>query len=206
MAEQDLLEELKGLARRTAREKFQQGHPGFFLMGNAPRESSDAEIGFMTGVHSIEAVRAEHERIMREGPAAMKPGPFLVAVRKKKSNEWMRWVSLGRAPNNDVVLRHSSISKLHARIHLESSSKLTVETQEYWMIDAGSAQGTSVNGRMLSTSNPLRLKSGDRIRFGAIDCQFLDSGMLYDLLRRMPRQSAVDLPAVDIKPPPGRRG
>jgi hypothetical protein len=48
-------------------------------------------------------------------------------------------ISVGRARNNDVVLRHESVSKFHAWIARD-------ESDAYYVADASSRNGTSLNG------------------------------------------------------------
>ena len=64
---------------------------------------------------------------------------------------------LGRASDNDVIIRSPSVSRHHARI---------TETQfGFVLIDLDSTNGTYVNGRKIPPVGYL-LSSGDKIRFG----------------------------------------
>lgn len=65
-------------------------------------------------------------------------------------------VTLGRTDEADIRLRHSSVSRAHARIHKTDAG--------YELEDLGSSNGTLVNGRPLRGRCTLR--SGDRIRVG----------------------------------------
>jgi hypothetical protein len=52
---------------------------------------------------------------------------------------------------------------------------------EHQIIDAGSSNGTTVNGFSVCTKQagpPTNLKSGDSIRFGQVDTTFLDAKAL----------------------------
>lgn len=69
-------------------------------------------------------------------------------------------VSLGRENSNDIVLSDNSVSRKHGRIVL-SSGQLVVE-------DLGSANGTYVNGKKISSSS---LADRDTLRLG--NCAFL---------------------------------
>ena len=64
---------------------------------------------------------------------------------------------IGRAPNNDITLPYSWISRKHTMIQLEANGI-------YNIIDLGSSNGTFINGRRLISSLPLN--SGDHIAIG----------------------------------------
>jgi serine phosphatase RsbU (regulator of sigma subunit) len=62
---------------------------------------------------------------------------------------------LGRAPENQLVLRDNRASRAHAVIRAEAG--------EYYIEDAGSRSGVYVNGKRVERQ---RLANGDRIEFG----------------------------------------
>lgn len=70
-------------------------------------------------------------------------------------------VTIGRAPDNAIVLEEPSVSSHHAEL------RLTGET--YILKDLGSTNGTRVNGNPV-TETALRLN--DRIRFGATEVRY----------------------------------
>jgi pSer/pThr/pTyr-binding forkhead associated (FHA) protein len=70
-------------------------------------------------------------------------------------------VSVGRSPENTIVIADPSVSSRHAQ--LERSG------ETYRIKDLGSTNGTRVNG-LPATDTLLRLD--DRLRFGAIDARF----------------------------------
>ncbi|NWF80981.1 MAG: FHA domain-containing protein [Chloroflexi bacterium] len=74
--------------------------------------------------------------------------------------------TLGRAPGCDIVVRRQTVSRLHARIVREGP--------RYVLRDAGSANGTFVNGQ--SISGPHLLADADAIGLGAAGglLRFLD--------------------------------
>lgn len=72
-----------------------------------------------------------------------------------------RSITIGRAPDNMIVIDDASVSSRHA--HLE----LVGET--YRLKDLGSTNGTKVNGVPITETG---LKFEDRIKFGAIEARF----------------------------------
>ncbi len=67
-------------------------------------------------------------------------------------------VTIGRRPDNDVVIAEPRVSRAHARIERRGS--------EYYLTDLGSSHGTFVNGE---TTQNCRLQGGDRIELGSTD-------------------------------------
>jgi pSer/pThr/pTyr-binding forkhead associated (FHA) protein len=70
-------------------------------------------------------------------------------------------VMIGRAPSNQIVIDHSTISAQHAvllKVH-----------DSYWLMDLHSTNGTQINGDFV---NNAKLKDGDTIRFGSVVAVF----------------------------------
>lgn len=66
-------------------------------------------------------------------------------------------LTVGRAAGCAVALPDDTfVSQLHARVYFKGEG--------YWVEDLGSTNGTLVNGRLLSGSQPLR--KGDRVQVG----------------------------------------
>jgi pSer/pThr/pTyr-binding forkhead associated (FHA) protein len=71
------------------------------------------------------------------------------------------------------------VSKLHAHFLLGTTDK-TLR-----LADAQSANGTLLNGRPLAPGETPPLRSGDKIRFGALDVELLDAAAFYAILAAM---------------------
>jgi hypothetical protein len=89
---------------------------------------------------------------------------FGVALRKRKSAEalYPDRISVGRAPNKDIVLRHQSVSKFHAWFEIDSEG-IT------YVADAGSKNLTRINGYAIVAHDPAPVESGDLLCFGSIE-------------------------------------
>jgi hypothetical protein len=81
-------------------------------------------------------------------------------LRKTDRNPFAGMITVGRAPNNDVVVAHTSVSKFHAYFRPKRGHELSI-------FDVGSTNGTHVDGRAvpldgapLSTLN--RITIGER--------------------------------------------
>jgi len=74
-------------------------------------------------------------------------------------------LTIGRSPDNQLVLSGSAISRHHARVFADRYG--------YFIEDLASSCGTYLNGRRLESTAPHELKSGDLIRLGKLQIQFV---------------------------------
>jgi hypothetical protein len=85
-------------------------------------------------------------------------------------------VLVGRATSNDVVIAHSTVSKLHARLRAQGGS---------WSLeDADSTNGTYVNGSRAHPDLPVLLADQDHLALGMATAQVLRLATLLDALER----------------------
>jgi hypothetical protein len=71
------------------------------------------------------------------------------------------FVTIGRHPDNDLILESKSVSRYHAHIKLRQS--------RYYLTDLASANGTTVNGKSVTEC---ALQDGDSISFGGTEVVF----------------------------------
>ncbi|UQA59218.1 FHA domain-containing protein [Polyangium aurulentum] len=71
--------------------------------------------------------------------------------------------SIGRTPDNDIVLAHPQVSSRHARIY-QMNGQLFVE-------DGGSANGTYVRGQRIPPGQKIAVQSGEKIFIGPMPLQ-----------------------------------
>jgi len=71
-------------------------------------------------------------------------------------------VTIGRAPGNDLIVDHPTVSRQHATIK--------VEGEAFRLFDLGSANGTFVNGQRVR--DPIVLEDGMTVRFGEVEYVF----------------------------------
>src|SRR5213080_2189079 len=72
-----------------------------------------------------------------------------------------RRVVIGRSRDCDIQLADSNVSRRHAELRQEGTS--------YWIVDLGSTNGVSVNGRRVKRA---KLRSGDTITLGSTEVTF----------------------------------
>ncbi len=75
---------------------------------------------------------------------------------------------VGRSIDCSIQLDDKSVSRNHAR--------LIVMGSDVTIIDLGSANKTVVNGNVLQSMNPFRLKNNDQIKAGNVILKFLEKG------------------------------
>ena len=98
-------------------------------------------------------------------------GMRAVLLTKSQRNAFGAKITVGRARNNDVILRAPKISKLHAAFLPESGDRLAV-------MDMGSLNGTVVNGERLAAKQPVALHGGDLISFWRYVFELVDRDSL----------------------------
>ena len=146
------------------------------------RSTIAGPLPFRTGVQDPpRALRSE--KLRRQEPAALwqlveKQAHYAVPVRKRDDSDalFMGRISIGRARNKDIVLRHSSVSKFHAWFEVDPS-------EEVYVCDAGSTNLTHVNGQPVEARVRTALGPGDSIRFGAIETILCSPRTFWDALR-----------------------
>src|ERR1700726_1211162 len=70
-------------------------------------------------------------------------------------------ITIGRAPDNMIIIDDPSVSSHHAQLELSGES--------YRIKDLGSTNGTRVNGTPITET---MLRFDDRVRFGGIDARY----------------------------------
>lgn len=88
---------------------------------------------------------------------------FAITIEKRvQTATYMERISVGRARNQDIVLRHPSVSKFHAWFERDASGALRVA-------DSGSKNGTRVNQDESSRRELTKVNPGDTVRFGSVE-------------------------------------
>jgi hypothetical protein len=79
-----------------------------------------------------------------------------------------RRISVGRGTDNDLYLNHPSVSKIHAALQMNREGTLLVA-------DAGSTNGTYINGRRIAYGEARQIDEGDVVAFGDVEVRFRKS-------------------------------
>ncbi|MBI3725160.1 FHA domain-containing protein [bacterium] len=116
---------------------------------------------------------------------------FVVWIEKSQRNPFENLITVGRAPNNDIVFALESISKLHATFNA---------TGGRWFVqDHASTNGTFVNGERIGPANLRALNDGDCIQIAPeLKTRFFTPAGLFDFLAILSHSGGI--------PEPGRSG
>jgi hypothetical protein len=103
--------------------------------------------------------------------------PMVFLLTKTRDNAFQRRVTVGRTSNNDLPVEDPSVSRFHAWFQRED------DEAHWYVVDAGSKNGTKVNGKVLEKKKPHQLANGTRIRIGHVDLSFFDSHGFLKMLK-----------------------
>lgn len=109
--------------------------------------------------------------ITGEGPAR---GLEVYPLSKKPGAPFADMITVGRTANNDVVVNDITVSRFHAFFRHRG---------EAWVVcDAGSKNGTSLEGDVLEARKERLIVSGQQVRVGDIELAFYTPDDLFDIL------------------------
>jgi pSer/pThr/pTyr-binding forkhead associated (FHA) protein len=114
------------------------------------------------------------------GRAGHGPERSVVPLKKRlEANAFASMITIGRSPNNDVVIPYEGVSKFHAYVMVDAKSGNVTIT------DAGSSNGTTVRGnKLVPRTQRAPLSPGDDIGLGDLKMKYLDPSAFYELLRQ----------------------
>lgn len=148
--------------RHLSREEFltRVADPHLLLV-DAPAAPDVSSMEFMT---------------LRLTTAARRRETLLLPVRKRPgSNAFGMMVTIGRAPNNDIILPHANVSKLQCYLHRFAGP--------WTLCDPGSTNGTFVDGVRLRRERGAPMSSGATIQLADVyEVVFLEPADLHDLV------------------------
>lgn len=105
---------------------------------------------------------------------------FLIFALRRQEASPHAFISVGRIPGNDVVLRDETVSKFHAFFR-ESAAGLELQ-------DGRSRNGTFVDDQPVAARGAgpgVAVAAGRVIRFGSVSCVLLDAQGVSDLVTRL---------------------
>lgn len=149
---------------------FRERYTCPFLILTYNPQASTEEIEVLTAKTSSYDVLQATRR-----PVEHTKGMQAAAVYKSDRNLFESKITVGRAKNNDIIIRERKMSKLHSQFIL-------AEDGGYQLVDMGSSNGTVVNGIKLKEGKAHGLKSGDKIAFWRYIFEFVEPEALIKLL------------------------
>ena len=105
-------------------------------------------------------------------------GRYHVLPLRKRTDDatFIDRISLGRATNKDIVLRHQTVSKFHCWFEMGDTGELCVA-------DSDSTNGSTLNGRQLPARELTKVEPGDHLRFGSVECVTCEPGDFWRAIR-----------------------
>jgi hypothetical protein len=152
-------------AQNLSAEDFESSHGSGFLLLTATRIGSPKD-SYSTDV----------QLLSDDDDASAHTGSLSTLVFPLRSA--LHIVTVGRASGNDVVIPDPSVSRRHALLKRS-------ERGVFLMVDAGSSNGTTVNGQSVLARGhgpPSQLKTGDDVHLGRVACTFVDAPALRDFV------------------------
>jgi hypothetical protein len=102
-------------------------------------------------------------------------GKLLFAVAKRQP-VYPDMITVGRTPNNDIVLADASVSKFHAHFRVTGGV--------HYLLDADSKNGTMIDEIRLVPRRPTLVLSGAVLSFGQLDFRFLSADACHEAIRK----------------------
>lgn len=93
---------------------------------------------------------------------------------KKPGAAFPGMITIGRSPNNDVVLSNHSISRLHLYV--------TQREGQWWAADADSKNGSWLDGQRLTVRKEVRMPPSSALRLGELMLTFCLAADAYHVL------------------------
>jgi hypothetical protein len=166
----ETLQELQRQARELGLEGFRGRHDCPFLVKHPKALAPSSE--------SVDFDYATRTVNLNQDPLADQMQVMM--VRKNPQNPFPDRLTIGRAPNCDIVLRLTFVSKVHAHLFTQTEGQLVLR-------DNNASNGTYVNHRKLEPAASRRVELGDVLSFGFLDLELVDAARLYDIVKSPPR-------------------
>lgn len=164
---------IRDLVRALPRETFARSVQGNFL--------AVVDRGEDEPPSSFETVEVSS---MPKSAVDATPGVEIHEIAKSKNSPYQERISVGRAPNCDIVLRYASVSKLHGYFHEAPGGQLE-------FVDVGSQVGTRLNGKVLQPNKAAAVAVGDVLLIGRVAARVADARAVWDLLKAEERLAGV---------------
>jgi hypothetical protein len=138
--------------------EFVAAHPNGFILEKSQRLLNKNVISQLI----TKVVADEHalEEIKQEALWTEILEARVMEIRKKKSLSDLDTLTIGRSPDNDIVLHNKTVSGRHAYVILTS------EDENCHLVDIGSTDGTFLNNNKIMSHETYKLADGDELSFG----------------------------------------
>lgn len=167
-------------AGQLDKKKFLAKYPHPFLITELIKLPQVSKQLAAAAVVATDSMIQGNQRMVATKPSGLalksRTDSFLIfPVVKSDRNMWEERVFVGRAPNNDIVIEDSSVSKAHAYFVLKGARAQIVALQ--------TLNPTKLGTQVLvpqGTGTPV--PDGTTIEFGAVGCRYYEAASLQALL------------------------
>ena len=170
----DLVEDLEKRGEDAFRHRYP--HPFLVLRYSPPDDPEEVDL------QTVETQLSDFDHKEKRNPIIK-----VVPLAKSNRNAFKSKITLGRAKNNDVILRVAKVSKIHAAF--------VVGKDQWQLMDMGSVNGTVVNGDRLEKNQSVKLDSGDIISFWRYVFEYQDLDSFIGILSKFTKRKAPPPPA-----------
>jgi hypothetical protein len=138
--------------------QFVAAHPNGFLVEKSEKFlDKDVMFQFLTDVGEDEHVLKQ----LRQGTVRSAVlDARVIEITKRKDMSEPNKITIGRSPENDIVVYNKMVSRKHACLQLSS------EDQACFLVDAGSSNGTFLNNTQITPHKKYQLTDADEISIG----------------------------------------
>jgi hypothetical protein len=170
------------LCGEMSRETFINTYPaGFFVEKTQRILDRDVIFQFSTKSFDEQDVLDQFKEGLAQ-PEALEAR--VIELHKRRAEGSAGAISIGRSPQNDVVLYNRMISKKHAYLNISLPERACD------LVDLGSTNGTFLNGDKLDPHESFRLTDGAEISFGTqAKVVYFSAPTFYDFLLHVSTQS-----------------
>lgn len=164
-------------------ELFAHSFPGGFFVEKTQR-LLDKDVIFQFSTKSFDDQEIFDQ--LKEGlaqPDALEAR--VIELHKRRAGAAEEAITVGRSPQNDIVLYNRLISKNHAHLFV------AFPEGECHLLDLGSTNGTLLNGNRLNPHQKYKLADGDEVSFGPqAKIVYFSPKTFYDFLLHVKRQAS----------------
>ncbi len=141
-----------------------------YRSGEVPDDGGSATLTIDQDGETVEETLPHGREFMTREDANIEVYPLT----KKPGASFQDRITIGRTPNNDIVIVDHSVSRLHAYLRYDGN---------LWVVaDAGSKNGSWLDRSALETRKERKLGSKSILRLGDVDLTFLSAPDLYTAL------------------------
>ena len=179
------LASLKWLFKESGRDDFIEFVQNPVLAGSALNsenitaaehsEEESAEKSQALKGNKTHLVNTDDHLLKRSGPGSSLPYAIYPFIKRSNSKSPAHMLTIGRTPDNDMIMKDMAISKAHAAIRIAKGS--------FFIEDCGSTNGSRLNGVRVG-DKPVLLRDRDVIALGNYEFTFLYPASLHDLLAK----------------------